>query len=547
MKQPIIEIQSGKIQGKWIAQNKIASFKGVPYAAPPVGALRWKSPQPPESWEGIRETTKFSDFAWQQQVAMFAFLKVLIDGQGWNKLRTFLINSLLKYAPRPKQSEDCLYLNVKTPTPDKAAKLPVMVWIHGGDHQDGSAAEIFYDGIAIPEKDVVLVTINYRLGLMGYFAHPELKEESAQDVAGNYGTLDQIAALKWVQQNIESFGGDPDNVTIFGESAGGESVLHMLSSPLAKGLFHRAIMQSPANSGQMIHLDKAFKHIPSAEHLSTQFTEKLGVTGEHQIEQLRKMSAEDLMKTLRTTEDTPAFFPNIDGYVLPKSPFEVFAENEQHKVPILLGSNADEGTCIYAMLEVPIADYKHLNLSNNKLPQQFYDDYAEDVAQLSAFYPGIEHREYKAENDLLGDDFFGAKARFYADCLSKHGQQAFFYFFKRVPPSAKQTAGAFHAAELPFVHGTSTPILPLNEADKVLSETMITYWTNFAKTGNPNDSKRPNWEAFDHQNPQWMTLDINNVGMNKVSREEKYQLLNKRTLALIDGMKETRSVLVEEV
>jgi len=545
MKQPIIEIQSGKIEGKWIANNKLASFKGIPYATPPVGALRWKSPQPPERWEGIRKATKFSDFAWQQQVSMFTFLETLINGQGWNKVRAFSIKSLLKYAPKPKQSEDCLYLNIKTPALEKSAKLPVMVWIHGGDHQDGSAAEIFYDGTAIPEKDIVLVTINYRLGLMGYFAHPELKEESAQHVAGNYGTLDQIAALKWVQQNIESFGGDPDNVTIFGESAGGESVAHMLSSPLAKGLFHRAIMQSPANAGQMIHLDKAFGHIPSAEYFSTQFTEQLGITGENQIEQLRKMPAKDLMKALRTAEDVPSFYPNIDGYVLPKSPFEVFADNEQHKVPILLGSNADEGTCIYPMLNVPIVDYKHLNLSNDKLPQQFYDDYAEDAKQLAAFYPGIEHRDPKAENDLLGDDFFGAKVRFYADCLAKHGQRAFFYFFKRVPPSAKQTAGAFHAAELPFMHGTNTPVLPLNEADKILSETMVNYWTNFAKTGNPSDTDSPKWEAFDHQNPEWMVLDINNVGMNKVSRDDKYQLLNKRTVALINGMKQKRDRLVE--
>ncbi len=545
MQQPIIEIQSGKIQGKWTAKNKIAAFKGIPYAAPPVGEFRWKAPQSVESWEGIKQTTKFSDFAWQQQTAMFTFLETLIDGQGWNKIRTFSIKSLLKYAPRPKQSEDCLYLNVKTPSLDKTAKLPVMVWIHGGDHQDGSAAEIFYDGNAIPEKGVVFVSINYRLGLMGYFAHPELKEESAHQVAGNYGTLDQIAALKWVQQNIKSFGGDPDNVTIFGESAGGESVVHMLSSPLAKGLFHRAIMQSPANAGQMIHLDKAFRHVPSAEHLSTEFTTQLGIKGENQLEQLRKMPAKDLMKALRTADEVPVFYPNIDGYVLPKSPLEVFADNEQHKVPILLDSNADEGSCIYPMLEVPIVDYKYLDLSNDKLPQQFYDDYAEDAAQLCTLYPGIERRDLKAESDLLGDEFFGGKVRFYTDCLAKHGQQAFFYFFKRVPPSAKQTAGAFHAAELSFVHGTNTPVLPLNSDDKVLSEIMINYWTNFAKAGNPNGSSNPNWEAFDHQNPEWMELDINNVGMSKVSRDDKYQILNKRTVALIDEMKKERNVLVE--
>lgn len=535
MQDPIISLPKGKIQGKWIAKDTIASFKGVPYAQPPVGDLRWKKPQPLAKWEGIKMATKFGATAWQQGISLPIFLNALIDGQGWNALHRFFVKSLLKIAPKPKESEDCLYLNVKTPTLDKEAKLPVMVWIHGGDHQDGSSSEVYYDGTAIPEKGVVLVTINYRLGLMGYFAHPELKDESEQKLAGNYGTLDQIAALEWVQENIEFFGGNPNDVTIFGESAGGESVLHMLTSPLAKGLFHKAIMQSAGNGGQMTHHTEAFDYIESAEDHSLKFTERVGVSGENQIEQLRKMSAKDLMTQIR--QDVETFYPCVDGHVLLKSPFETMRDHEHHKVPVLLGSNADEGTCIYPIFEAPIIEYGHLNLSQDQLGEQLKNDFGDDIAQLYKFYPGLEKLEIKAQMALLGDSFFGAKARFYAEQLAKAGEPAFLYMFKRTPKSSSQAAGAFHAAELPFVHGTNTPILPLDEQDKVLSKMMIDYWVSFAKTGDPNNDNCPKWDTFDAANPQWMILDRNNVRMAPVDRDDKYELLNKKTLAKIDDIK----------
>ena len=536
MPQPIVQIQTGKIQGQWLANNSIASFKGIPYAQAPIGNLRWKAPQAPSSWDGIRKTTKFSASAWQQEVNLPAFLGAVINGQGWSGLHTFLINSLLKIAPKPKQSEDCLYLNIKSPSLDATSKLPVMVWIHGGDHQDGGAAEPFYDGIAIPKKDVVLVTINYRLGLFGYFAHPDLKKETEQQVAGNYGTLDQIAALKWVQENISAFGGDPNNVTIFGESAGGESVAHLLTSPLAKGLFHRAILQSPANAGQMVRLSEPFGYLPSAEDWSMQFAQAMGVKGINQIEQLRGMDAKELMKRLRKEPLLNTFYPNIDGYVLPKSPLEAFWDNDYNHVPILLGSNADEGTCIYPIFEVPVVDYNLLDLPKDKLPDFFYEDFP-GAAQLIKLYPGLEKRDPQAETDFLGDQFFGSKVRFYADCAAKHGNVAFFYHFKRVPPSAKQTVGAFHAAEISFVHGTNTPVLPLNAQDRGLSNTMINYWTNFAKNGDPNSSDCPSWPAFDCTKPEWMIFDIAKVQMEAIDRDKKYELLNKRTEAQIEAMK----------
>jgi para-nitrobenzyl esterase len=237
---PEVEIEQGRLAGKWAAKGEVAVFRGVPYAAPPVGDLRWRPPQPATPWSGARKATKNGPAAIQHEVGLEKFLHALLSRHGWSAARTRSMEALLKRAPKPKQSEDCLHLTVRTPSPGPAAKLPVMVWIHGGDHQDGSSTEIFYDSNALARHGVVTVAINYRLGVMGYFAHPDLVEESEHGVAGNYGTLDQIAALEWVRDNISAFGGDPGNVTIFGESAGGESVMHMMTSPLARERFPRA-------------------------------------------------------------------------------------------------------------------------------------------------------------------------------------------------------------------------------------------------------------------------------------------------------------------
>ena len=536
MNAPIVKTKKGKVEGKWDSNVSIASFKGVPYAKPPIGALRWKAPQALQSWEGIKKTVKFKSFAWQQEIFIEQFLSALVEGQGWSWFRRFWVNTLLKILPKPKQSEDCLYLNIKTPSLDSTKGLPVMIWIHGGDHQDGSAAEPFYDGTAIPKKGVVYVSINYRLGLFGYFAHPELTEESEHKVSGNYGTLDQIAALEWVQENISVFGGDPNNVTIFGESAGGESVAHMMTSPLAKGLFHKAILQSPANGGQMMHLSNAFMHHDSAESQGEQFAAAADITGEHQLAKLRNMSAEQIMKILRSQEEHNAFYPVIDGYVIPQSPFLAFQEGNQAKVPVLLGSNADEGTLIYPIFETPFAEYRYDSLANDKLPEKFYEEFPETSDQIISLYPGIEYRDQKAEVDLLGDSMFGSKVRHYAECASKT-QEVYFYFFKRVPLSSSQTSGAGHAAELPFVHGTSTPLLPMSHEDKKLSSVMVDYWTQFAKTGNPNGSGHPEWPTFINSNPMNMSFDRNKVEMTKVEREEKYQLLNERLKKQIENLK----------
>ncbi len=539
----IINTVSGKLEGTWQAKNTIAVFKGVPFAKPPIGDLRWRPPQAVEPWEGIKKAHQFGSFAWQQGTFIEGFVSALLEGQGWGRMKKFFIRNLLKIAPKPKQSEDCLYLNVRTPSIEANAKLPVMVWIHGGDHQDGGGGEVFYDSNSITERGVVTVTINYRLGLMGYFTHPELTQESAQKVSGNYGTLDQIAALKWVKENIASFGGDPDNVTIFGESAGGESVAHMLGSPLAKGLFHKAILQSPANSGQMMYLSVPFLDYPSGEDRGVAFAAKAGITGGNQLEQLRQLPAKQLQELVVNQEpDLNNFYPVIDGYVIPKSPFEIFHDGEQHQVPVLLGSNADEGTLIHALMPTPFIEYRLRAMEADKLPDIFYEVFSEEADQIIKLYPGLEKRADKAEKDFLGDDMFGAKARFYAEKIAATKQPTYLYFFNRTPPNPSQTAGAFHAAELAFVHGTSTPILKLDEADLKLSATMINYWTQFAKTGNPNSNEQKEWTTFDAAHPQWMILGTKKVGMEAIEREQKYVLLMAKLDRQIQAMKNLRVV-----
>ena len=377
---------------------------------------------------------------------------------------------------------------------------------------------------------------------MGYFTHPELNQESEHQVSGNYGTLDQIAALKWVKDNIEGFGGDPANVTIFGESAGGESVAHLLSSPLAKGLFHKAILQSPANSGQMMHLSKPFLDYASGEDRGVAFAKTIGVTGENQLEKLRGMSAEALQKGIQAQDQLSGFYPVVDGYVLPKSNFETFEDGQQYPVPVLLGSNADEGTLIHAMFPTPLIAFRYRPMEADKLPAIFYEEYADEAAKLLELYPGLEKRAPNAEQAFLGDDMFGAKARFYAEKIAQTNQPAFLYHFNRTPPSPKQTAGAFHAAELPFVHGKNVPILPLNKTDLKLSAIMINYWTQFAKTGNPNGMNPQKWDAFNPSQPNWMVLGTKKVGMESIAREEKYQLMMARMKRHIQVMKEMEHV-----
>ncbi len=532
---PQVRTTAGTISGAWKAKGGVAVFRGVPYAAPPVGDRRWRAPQPVEPWSGVRKTTKDSPIAMQRATMIETFFNSLVDGQGWNNARTRATKALFARAPKPKESEDCLYLNVRTPQVDSAAKLPVMVWIHGGDHQDGSGSEVFYASNALPELGVVTVSINYRLGLMGYFAHPELGAESEHGVAGNYGTLDQIAALEWVRDNIAEFGGDPDNVTIFGESAGGESVMHLMTSPLARGLFHRAIAQSPANSGQMIHLRRPFLNYDAAEDTSVTFANALGITGPDQLPRLRELSADELYALVRAAPRLADHFPVIDGHVLPESPLAAFAAGRQAPVPFVIGSNADEATLLLGALGGVMVEYRHQPAPDDAIQAEMAGAFGDDLARLVELYPGLERRDDGAALDFMGDHMFGARAYWYARHHADAGHPTWLYHFARVPPSPTQTAGAFHAAELPFVHGANVPILPLTDDDKVLAAEMRNYWTSFARSADPNGSASVAWPQFETNERQWLRLD-HEVKVEAVDRVDKYEILNARTARLVEAM-----------
>lgn len=537
---PEVRTGGGLVQGLFQDRGQIAVFKGIPYAAPPVGARRWQPPQPVTPWEGVRPATAYSPTAFQLATGFEKFMNALVVGQGWNGLKTEAVKLLFKVLPKPKESEDCLYLNVRTPLLSGDGRLPVMVWIHGGDHQDGSGGEIFYDSNALAHRGVVVVTFNYRLGLMGYFAHPELSQESPQGVSGNYGTLDQIAALRWVQENISAFGGDPDNVTIFGESAGGESVAHMLTSPLARGLFHKAIMQSPGNSGQMMFLQQPFLNRPALETIGREFATHILSNDQNQLEQLRQIPGEVLYKRWRAVEQFHRFHPVIDGYVLPKSPTAAFRDGDQARVPLIVGSNADEGTLLFPIFPSPVAEFGRDEIQPPQVAGLIRQEFGADSDALFALYPGLESGEERAGMALMGDSFFGAVVDFYAAQAASAGQPVYNYFFTRTPPSARQTAGAYHAAELSFVHGSKIPLFDHTPDDEALSQVMGDYWTQFAGKGDPNLPGRPAWPRYDDTAvPQQMRLGIGNqLGATDVARAAQYEIIQRRLHRLLDAMPE---------
>lgn len=530
---PEVEIAQGRLSGRWKAKGTVAVFKGIPFAEPPVGDRRWKAPGPAPTWSGTRQATKHGPMAIQRAAGFEEFMGNLLNGQGWHPTRVRGLEALVKRMPTPEQSEDCLYLSVRTPSLEPSAKLPVMVWIHGGDHQDGSGSDAFYESNALASHGVVTVSINYRLGLFGYFAHPDLRAESVHGVSGNYGTLDQIAALEWVRDNIAAFGGDPDNVTIFGESAGGESVLHLMTSPLARGLFHRAIAQSPGSGGQMVPLDRPFLAHPGAEARSRAFAEAAGATGEDPVAQLRSMSADRLHEIVLADDETGDHYPTIDGHVLPESPYAAFAAGRQAPVPLVIGSNADEGTLLISMMQSPMVEYRYLPVPDDGLQPEVREALGDDIDRLIEIYPGLDRGDVGAATDFLGDRLFGAAVYHYARHHAIGGNPTHVYFFTRVPKQAGQTLGAYHAAEIPFVHGSNVPILPMSSKDKALSREIMRYWTDHARRADVNAGapgvNHPEWPAFDPADPQWIRFD-HTVTVEPVQRREQYEIFG----ALID-------------
>lgn len=469
----ILKVEGGLISG--LEADGIRIYKGIPFAAPPVGELRWKAPQPVIPWSGVKECTAFGAECPQAP---------------------YPAGSLYYRDPQP-MSEDCLFLNVWTAA-KAGEKKPVMVWIHGGALTRGSGSASVYDGTNLAKQGVVLVTINYRLGPLGYLAHPELTQESPQHSSGNYGVLDQIAALKWVKKNIEAFGGDPGNVTIFGESAGSWSVNILVATPLAKGLFHRAIGESGATFGTSYTLKEAEK--------SGQAFAKAG--GASSLKEMRAVSAEKLIQFFDKDPEGRKFTTstNVDGWVLPKSTREIFAEKKHNDVPVILGSNANEMTT----LTVPATIPKSLT-TYRKLVATLFGDLAEEHAKL---YPANSDAEVRdAYLSSSRDLTFTWGMRTWARATVAGKSKAYLYYFNHVPPNpASKLLGAYHAAEIVYVFGNLNQQRALEE-DKQVSKALMGYWVNFAKTGNLNGKGLPEWKPYDKANEPY--LDISSPPQTK--------------------------------
>ncbi|HYP25786.1 MAG TPA: carboxylesterase/lipase family protein [Blastocatellia bacterium] len=471
----VVKIDSGPISGSELGEDKgVRVFKGIPFAAPPVGSLRWKPPQPVKSWKGIRECTTFGPACPQ------------ID----------LLERLYGQKLGPT-SEDCLYLNVWTPSKKSSDRLPVMVWIHGGSYTMGSGATAAYDGEALARQGVVVVTINYRLGPFGFFAHPELTKESKNKSSGNYGLLDQIASLQWVRRNIASFGGDPMRVTIFGESAGAGSVCYLMSSPLAKGLFHRAIAQSGSAFGQNRHLKETWYGLEPMEKVGERVAAQLGCDKEKDVlAALRAKTPDELLKGSNVasnfffSDSGNRFAPIVDGWVVPDDPGAIFLERAQNDVPLIVGSNADEGTIFLLALQ-----FKDVQQYND-LIRRIYGEYADEVL---AMYPVNRPEDIKVMlNRVVTDSAFVNGARFFARTMSKVNARTYLYHFTRVVQGARLAGlGAFHASEIPFVFKTlNTGRTQVTDIDRALADKMSAYWVRFAATGEPAAEGGPDWPMY---------------------------------------------------
>lgn len=453
-----VRVEQGQLSGASGHSSDVRVYKGIPFAAPPVGDLRWKPPQPPAAWPGVRQATQFGNSCAQ----------------------TFMpTNSIYGGVAPPPVSEDCLYLNIWTPAQSADNRLPVMVWIHGGGFAHSTGAAFGYDGENLARKGIVIVTINYRLGIFGFLALPELTAESPHQASGNYAFLDQIAALEWVHRNIAAFGGDPTHVTIFGQSAGSASVNILMASPLAKGLFVHAIGESGGSFDPMPSL-------ADAEKQGLRLTSALGVT-QDLLKSLRAKSADELIKA-KGNEDAE---PIVDGWVLPESVYSIFAEGKQNDVPVIVGNNANEGGNL-----APLPDG---TITAARFAENAHKNFGAFADQFMKAYPAATDDQAAAAHfAAFRDSAFGWDMRIWARMETETGhRRAYRYYFSRVPPGPGSRLGAFHGSDLAYVFENYPFRIFYQDWDKQLGETIENYWVNFAKTGDPNGPGLPRWPIYD--------------------------------------------------
>jgi len=445
-----VRLDTGTISGVTTATPDVRVFKGIPYAAPPLGDLRWRAPKPAPHWEGTRKADEFSP------VCM----------QGGNQ----------------KMSEDCLYLNVWTGAKSASEKRPVMFWIYGGGYYTGSGSQPMYDGTAWAQKGAVVVTFNYRLGNFGFFAYPELTKESDRRGAANFGVMDAVSALQWVQRNIARFGGDPKRVTILGESAGAGMVANLMTIPSAKGLFIRAVGESSAWSTATI---APLSTLPDAELEGVKLAD---TTGAKSLAELRAKPAEEILKAGRGSG------PIVDGWLIPEDPGKVFAAGKQIDIPVLTGSNRDEsfgGNPKSAEEFVAQARKRFGDLADAYL--KLYPAGSDEEARESAFYSGRDEMAFVMRN--------------WARLAEKPGKaKAFVYYFTQQPPRLPNARGPFapgphgsatHVSEILYVFGHLDASRPWTDSDRQMADEMSSYWVNFANNGDPNGKGLSPWPVYE--------------------------------------------------
>ena len=462
----VVKTDAGLVSGT--LKEDIHIFKGIPFAAPPIGDLRWKAPQPVQHWSGVKVCDKFSASPMQASPAPFSM---------WTE--EFLI-------PKEPINEDCLYLNVWSGAKSSKEKRAVLVWIYGGGFQSGGSACPIYDGEAMAKRGIVFVSINYRVGVFGFFAHPELTKESGNNASGNYGIMDQIAALKWIQKNIAAFGGDPDNVTIAGQSAGSMSVNCLVASPLAKNLFEKAIAESGAS------FSNGNANLQKAEEDGAKIMKSAGASS---IADLRAMPADELMKKAQGFRG-----PVIDGFVLPDAIVNIFNRGKENKVSLLTGWNEDEG----------------LMFGPPKKAEDFKKDaeknYGPDAQTFLQYYPAATDEEAHASQlKLSRDQIFGVQNYAWANIQSTQGSKVYVYRFTRKVPATGEYVkyGAFHTGEVPYAYDNLKFVnRPWEEVDRQLANIMSSYWVNFVKTGDPNGKGLPVWNAYNATDKKIMELGV---------------------------------------
>jgi para-nitrobenzyl esterase len=464
-----VKTSNGSVSG--YTSGSVAIFKGIPFAAPPVGDLRWKAPQPAKDWNGVRECKTWPASAMQAKPGPFMM---------WTE--EFI-------APPEPLSEDCLYLNIWTAALSGEKKLPVMVWIHGGGFTGGAGSCAVYDGEEMAKQGIVFVTINYRLGVFGFFSLPELAAESSMKVSGNYGLLDQIAALEWIRDNITAFGGDPSNVTIAGQSAGSMSVNALIASPPAKGLFHKAILQSGG-----LFSNRMMKTMAEGEKSGLAFMERAKAGN---LAALRQMSAEDIQKAA-SGMSFGGFGPVQDGKVIPNDLVEYFKAGRQNDVPIMTGWVTGDGA-LFGPANGNVESFL-------KLAKERYGDRASEFLKL---FPANDSEQCKASQKKLSLISFAVLSSHDVALFSKH--KAYLYEFSHVPPDKPgfPNYGAFHTSDVPYaLHSLNLWNRPWTPADLELEHIMSAYWANFARSGDPNGEGLPNWPNFDQKSGSVQELDL---------------------------------------